>query len=326
MVKVGINLIPDMPVQEVIDTAIAAEEIGYDYFILADEGFMQDVYILLGAIARDTQRIKLSPCTNGYTRHPAVTAAAMASLNELSDGRGFLTLIAGGSLVLNPMNIKREAPLTVLHDTVQILRSLWSGEKVSIQGKRLSISNAQITPERSNDIPIWIAPRGEKMCQLAGEIGDAAMMMVKADLGEGFSLLEQGSRIRGNQPKRVFLDRMACTPEMIDETTAFFPNIIVDTPARQLRKFMQEDQIEAIRNSIKEGGAEAAKKYVSIEMLKGYKIAGTPAECSQIIRSLVEEHQLDAYVLNLVSGGFDNNLKHMSDVYQIIRDSGCLVE
>jgi hypothetical protein len=113
---------------------------------------------------------------------------------------------------------------------------------------------------------------------------------------------------------------------MIEETTAFFPNVIVDTPARQLRTFMQEDQIEAIQNSIKEGGVEAAKKYISIEMLKEYKIAGTPAECSQIFRSLVEEHQLDAYILNMVSGGFEKNLKHMKDVYQVIQDSGCLEE
>jgi 5,10-methylenetetrahydromethanopterin reductase len=324
MVQVGINIIPGMPVKEIIATAVAAEEIGYEYLILADEGFMQDVYILLGAIARDTLEMKLSPCTNGYTRHPAVTAAAMASLQELTGGRGFITLIAGGSVVLNPMNISREAPLSVMRDTVEILRLLWSGEKVSYQGKRLAITDAQITAGRKVDIPIWIAPRGEKMCQLAGEIGDGAVLMVKADLGEAFGLVNQGSKVSGHNPTRVFLDRIAYTPAMIEEAEAFFPHVIVDTPARQLRAFMQEDQIQMIQKAIKEGGAAAAKKYVSTEMLKGFKIAGTPDECSQIFRSLVQEHHLDVYILNIVAGGFENNLKYMKDIYKILKDSGCL--
>jgi 5,10-methylenetetrahydromethanopterin reductase len=324
MVKVGINIVPGMPVKEIIETAVAAEEIGYEYLILADEGFMQDVYILLGAIARETQGIKLSPCTNGYTRHPAVTAAAMASLQELSGGRGFITLIAGGSVVLNPMNISREAPLSVMRDTVEILRLLWSGEKVSYQGRRLAITDAQITAGRMEDIPIWIAPRGEKMCRLAGEIGDGAVLTVKADLGDAFALVDQGSMISGRKPTRVFLDRIAYTPVMIEETTAFFPFVVVDTPVRQLRALMQEDQIQMIQKAINEGGAEAAKRVVTMEMLKGYKIAGTPEECSQIFRSLVEEHHLDVYILNIVAGGFEKNLKYMKDVYKILEDSGCL--
>ncbi|RQW77917.1 MAG: LLM class flavin-dependent oxidoreductase [Methanothrix sp.] len=324
MVKIGINIIPGMPVKEIIETAVAAEEIGYEYLILADEGFMQDVYVLLGAIARETKGMKLSPCTNGYTRHPAVTASAVASLNELSGGRGFLTLIAGGSVVLNPMNIAREAPLSVMRDTVEILRLLWSGEKVSYQGKRLSIKDAQITAGRQDDIHIWIAPRGEKMCQLTGEIGDAAVLTVKADLGDAFALVDQGSMKTGNKPARIFLDRIAYTPKMIEETTAFFPHVVVDTPARQLRAFIQEDQIQMIQEAIKEGGAEAAKKHVTMDMLKGYKIAGTPDECSQTFRSLVEEHRLDVYILNIVAGGFEKNVQYMRDIYKILQESGCL--
>lgn len=45
MIKLGINIIPVMPVDEIIKTAQAAEDIGYDYCVLADEGFMPDVYI-----------------------------------------------------------------------------------------------------------------------------------------------------------------------------------------------------------------------------------------------------------------------------------------
>lgn len=324
MVKLGINIIPSMPVKEVIETAVASEDLGYEYLILADEGLMQDVYVTLGALARETKDMKLSPCTNGYTRHPAVTAAAMASLNELSEGRGFLTLIAGGSLVLNPMKIPREAPLTVARDTVEIARRLWSGETVSYDGKQLGLSQARLTMGKQEDIPIWIAPRGDKMCKLTGEIADGAMLMVKADLGEALKLVDQGSDQSSRRPQRIYLDRIAYTPEMIQETAAFFPHVVVDTPARQLRGFMSEEEIQHILRVVKEGGHKAAEDLITFNMLQGYKIAGTPEECSQIFRALVDEHHLEIFILNIVAGGLEDNLQYLKDVYEIVKASGRL--
>ena len=90
--------------------AVEAERLGYDYCLVADEGFHPDVYACLGAIARATDRITLGVLTNGYTRHPAVTAAAAATVNELSGGRLVVTLLAGGSMVLTPMGIERARP------------------------------------------------------------------------------------------------------------------------------------------------------------------------------------------------------------------------
>ncbi|NPV57055.1 MAG: LLM class flavin-dependent oxidoreductase [Anaerolineae bacterium] len=324
MVKLGINIIPNMPAGEVVDLAVGAEALGYEYLILADEGFMQDVYILLGAVARETHTMKLAPCTNGYTRHPAVTAAAVASLNDLSGGRAFATLIAGGSVVLNPMNIPREAPLSVARDTVEILRRLWRGERVSYQGKRYGVTDAQISMGNQGDIPIWIAPRGEKMCLLTGELADGALMMVKADLGEGLELVAQGSQAGGRRPLRVFLDRIAFTPKMIEDTSRFFPNVVADTPERQLKGFMTDDQIQSIRAAINLSGAEAARQFITLDMLKGYKIIGTPQECSQTFRQLVDDHQLDVMILNIVAGGLEQNLAYLNDARRILAESGRL--
>ena len=134
MVKVGIHIVPLMAANDVIEIAINAERIGYDYCLVADEGFHPDIYACLGAIARETERITIGPVTNGYTRHPAVSAAAIATLNELSDGRAFVTLVAGGSMVLDPMGIDRDRPYRVLRDTVQVMKALWSGENVTWQG------------------------------------------------------------------------------------------------------------------------------------------------------------------------------------------------
>ena len=105
MVAAGVHIVPLMPAGDVIAVAVEAERLGYDYCLVADEGFHPDIYVSLGAIARETDRITIGVMTNGYTRHPAVTAAALATVNELAPGRVVGTMMAGGSMVLGPMGI-----------------------------------------------------------------------------------------------------------------------------------------------------------------------------------------------------------------------------
>ncbi|GIV70782.1 MAG: hypothetical protein KatS3mg048_3644 [Caldilinea sp.] len=193
MTQLGIQIIPTMPVDEVIATAVMAEELSYDFCLLADEGFMPDVYVALGAIAQRTQRIRLGPVTNGYTRHPAATATAIATLDDLSGGRALATLVAGGSMVLNPMGIAREAPLTVMRETVAILRALWSGEEVTWQGKRYALQRARLHSQRRHAIPLWLAVRGEKMLELAGQEADGVVLVAKSDVGPALAIVEQAA-------------------------------------------------------------------------------------------------------------------------------------
>src|SRR5438132_3144111 len=103
-------IIPQGDVADIIEVAQSAENAGYDFCLIADEGFTYDVYVMLTTVAAHTTRLRLAPITNPYTRHPAVTAAALASVNTLAPGRIFLNVVAGGSLVLGPMRINAEQP------------------------------------------------------------------------------------------------------------------------------------------------------------------------------------------------------------------------
>ena len=61
---------------------------------------MKDVYAGLQAAASRTERVQLGTgVTNLVTRHPSVTAGAIAALSELSGGRALLGLGAGDSAV-----------------------------------------------------------------------------------------------------------------------------------------------------------------------------------------------------------------------------------
>lgn len=311
--RLGINIIPVMPIREILDLIVFAEELGYQYCLLADEGLTADVYAVLAVAAKMTRHILLAPVTNGYTRHPATTAAAVASLQEMSLQRAFLVLVAGGSVVLDKMAIPREKPLNVLRETIAICRDLWTGEKITRHGDRHSLVNAQLELGKQ-DIPIWIAGRGERVLEMAGEMADGVLLMVKPDIGPALD--------RVNDPQhrlmRAYMDRMAYTPGMIEDSTHIFPYVLKDTPDRQLAGFLSNEEIRLIRNTIAEGGVTALSKIVTADMIKRYKIAGTKSECHESILQIERDHQIDLFIVNITTPGLQANQTMLREVKAIL--------
>jgi 5,10-methylenetetrahydromethanopterin reductase len=313
--KLGINIIPVMPISEIIAIIKAAESIGYEYCLLADEGMTPDVWVTLSLAAGETSKIFLAPVTNGYTRHPAVTAVATATLNQISAGRGALVLVAGGSIVMDTFMIQRDKPLSVVRESIEICRKLWSGMTVNYAGETHSLKNARMEIPSQN-IPIWIAARGEKMLQMAGSYADGVLLMMKSDIGPAVELINQYE----NKPLRIFMDRIAYTEQMIEDATHLFPYVLKDTPERQLSGFLKDDEIKQLKQALESGGTEAVAKLITQDMIKRYKIAGTPQECKQTINQLKDDHQLDMFILNITSAGLEKNLQMLSDVYSIVND------
>lgn len=316
-ISLGLQIVPTMGSAELIDTIVTAEELGYSYCMVADEGLMLDVYAVLGAAARATSTIRLGAVTNPYTRHPAATAAAVATVDEMSGGRAFVTLVAGGTMVLHPIGLERSAPLALVADTIGALRLLWSGEPVTWQGRRLSLEGAQLTTG-THSIPIWVAARGERMLALAGNHADGLVLMVKSDLGDAFGLAEQARTAAGAPLTRVYLDRLAYKPEMIEEAKHLYGYAIMDSPPRILKNLgLDEAEIAGLKQAFAEGGPEAVGQLVTDELVAEYQIAGPPAECRRQLRDLIAAHRLDAFFVNIISPGPAANRELLTEVVSI---------
>ena len=313
----GLQIVPTMGSAELIDTIVTAEELGYSYCMVADEGLMLDVYGVLGAAARATSTIRLGAVTNPYTRRPAATAAAIATVDEMSGGRAFVTLVAGGTMVLHPMGLERSAPLAMMADTIEALRLLWRGEPVTWQGRRLSLEGAQLATG-THSIPIWVAARGERMLALAGTHADGLVLMVKSDLGDAFGLADQ-ARTEASAPlTRVYLDRLAYKPEMIEEAKHLYGYAIMDSPPRILKNLgLNEAEIAGLKEAFTQGGPEAVGQLVTDELVASYQIAGTPAECRSQLQDLIGAHRLDAFFVNIISPGLSANHELLSEVVSI---------
>ena len=155
--QTGITMNPDAPPQTLAATVQLAEELGFYYCYVADQGFSRDIYVTLTALATATRRIHLGPgVTHPYTRHPVAAAVAIASLDELSGGRAFHGLGAGGSRTLGPLQIDRASPLTACREAAEIARRLWQNDVVNYSGEIFRVKEARLNfPARPDAGPGW---------------------------------------------------------------------------------------------------------------------------------------------------------------------------
>ena len=319
MVAAGVHIVPLMPADDVISVAVEAERLGYEYCLVADEGFHPDVYACLGAIARATDRITLGVLTNGYTRHPAVTAAAAATVNELSGGRLLVTLLAGGSMVLSPMGIERARPARVVADSVQVLKRLWSGDEVSWRGQTCSLDRARLGMGPQS-IPIWIASRGPRLLELAGQQADGVILTVKPDLGAALSLVEEAAAMAGRpEPRRFYLGRICYTPELLEGQRRTLSFVLMDSPRRVLQSLgLTPDEIEVVEHAAGANHPELVDELATDALLQRYQVAGTAEECRAEVEELAREHSLSGVLIDALSEDLDENLAVLADSLPLI--------
>ena len=135
--RMGLLLLGQHTPDELAQLARLSEELGYDYLWYADEKFYRDPYIGLTLVAQNTQRIRLGVCvTDPYSRHPALTAMANASLAEIAPGRVVMGFGAGGS-GFPQMGIRQDRPVVAIREGIEIIRRLLAGETVDYQGQVL---------------------------------------------------------------------------------------------------------------------------------------------------------------------------------------------
>lgn len=205
--SIGLLLIPRQTPSEILASLRTAEESGYDIGWLADERFYREVYSLLTFLATQTKRIKLGPCvTDPYARHPALTASAIATLDEISGGRAMLAIGAGISGFAE-LGIERVKPALAIQEAIKLIRPLLRGEKVDFKGQIIKFNEGKLSfkPQRS-DIPIYVASNGPLGQRSAGAVADGALMEGCASVPEAQafkSQVERGAKEAGRDPKSV---------------------------------------------------------------------------------------------------------------------------
>jgi 5,10-methylenetetrahydromethanopterin reductase len=251
------------------------------------------------AIAAATQRVMIGPgITNPYTRHPAQTASAIASLDEVSGGRGFLGIGAGGSLALDPVGITWQRPLTAVRETIEANRALYSGEPVDYDGEFVTLRSAQLDYARA-DIEIWLAGRGPKILQLGGRLADGVMLdfLHHDTVGDAAELVRGAAREAGRHVKLCYSTTLVTDEDDLEFLRPHMTYRLVDTPAHVKQAIgLSDDDAARIRDAMADG-LDAAAEHVRDVWILPFVIHGSRADCRAAVENMVDRHDIDEFLL-----------------------------
>lgn len=180
------------------------EDLGFDQLWITDSSLhSRNPYVYLTLAARCSTRLTLGTAvTNPVTRHPAVTAVAISSVDVVSDGRAILGIGAGDRPLLS-LGLK-PAPLAQLEDSVAAVRALWTGSSVTMEGHGFRLDDAHMRLETREDIPVYISASGPKTLELAGRIADGVILLCglhPEGLQWALSHIDRGAEMAGRSAR-----------------------------------------------------------------------------------------------------------------------------
>jgi 5,10-methylenetetrahydromethanopterin reductase len=301
--RVGVALPLEAPAAELLALAAEAERLGYDAVWCNDDRLQHDVFAMLAAMAQRTRRVLIGPgVTNPYSRHAALIATAVATLDELSNGRARVGLGAGGTNH-RALGLRREAPAVALREAVAVIRGLLAGERVTLEGRVVQAREARLefTPSRP-DVPVFIGARGPRVLELAGEVADGVIVgNIATREGWSYALgrIEQGAQRAGRDVASIDICAWLYTC-VADDARAAAEAIapMVGTSLATSRPILHELGVEmpaafgaamerADWSLDREVVGDAART-LPREVIDAFGLAGTPDECRARLADLLE--------------------------------------
>jgi 5,10-methylenetetrahydromethanopterin reductase len=237
---------------------------------------MKDVYAGLVVAALNSTKLGLGTgVTNAVTRHPTVTANAIAAVNEISHGRAILGLGAGDSALYG----------------------------IGLQPQKVAEVEAAVKffRERIGDVPIFLAVSQQRMCELAGRMADGAIVMGPAQpdiVARQVAWIRSGGR-------EVEVAFIAATSTDVEDVRSW--------ASTQARLMSHHKELPASLERFRDQIGRSAETYdyadhlstraehsaaVSDDLVRALGVVGRPDECKERLREL-RECGVDTFIFPL---------------------------
>lgn len=182
-----------------VDLGVAAEANGWDgvffwHHVVGTPDFavpMSDAWVLLGALAARTRRIRLGTTVTALPRHqPHEVARQAVTVDRLSGGRMVLGVGLGeppSEYTAIGRSADRRTLAAMLDEGLDVVSGLWSGEPLSHRGEHYTLAGAQVLPPplQHPRIPVWVSAmtRNERTLARAGRWDGALLGAMTAEGG-----------------------------------------------------------------------------------------------------------------------------------------------
>lgn len=303
MVTFSAALLNDLPREAFVETVTAIDaSLRYENLFVADERFYRNPYAQLAVAAEHTTSVGLATgVTNPYTRNPVFTAAGIATIDELSDGRAHLGFGAGSPMVLDPLGVDQSAPIGTLRDAVDVVRTLHRGESVSIDRSAFTLDDVGLDFTPRGEVPIYVAGRGPQILSLGGHVGDGVIAGAGLTSPDGMAYamdrIRRGAEHGGRSVDAIdvvcwaFLSIADDREVALDAVAPLVARIVGAVPMETLAAIgvPREDAatVKAI-DDVDGLSPTRLREVVPRSVVEQFSIVGTPAQCREHVERLLD--------------------------------------
>jgi len=217
-----------------------------------------------------------------------------ATLDEASGGRFRLGLGTSGARVIEDFHgIAYDKPLTRLKETIQIVRSLLSGEAVEFSGECFELRRFKLgfKPLRAN-IPVYVAALAPKSLNQVGQIADGWLPThwPCERLSEGIAEIRAGAESEGRDASRIEIapfvnlivsDDLAKARDAARLPLAYYIGGMGDYYHAALSRLGFGTEADRVRELWQSGHPREAIRAVTDEMVNGIAIRGPLETCRE---------------------------------------------
>lgn len=176
-----------LDVGETVRQARWMENLGYEYFSVGEHFMRGDPpgpthaalpVLAVAAGATDQMRVLSSIILTPFY-HPLFLARTAATLDAASGGRLTLGVGVGGEFPVEfeaaGLRVNQRGRRT--DECLEVMRKLWTGEKVTFSGRHFQLTDAMINPApvQKPNPPVWVSGRRDAAMARAAKFGDGWM-------------------------------------------------------------------------------------------------------------------------------------------------------
>lgn len=297
--RVGLCFDGFYSIHEMIELARLSDAAGMESLWMSDHLCFRDSLTTSMALLATTKRIKVAPAPmSPYTRHPIISAMSIATMEEFAPGRVIASPGTGNAAALKEAGVESPRPLKTMREYVEILRRFLRGETVNFQGEVFKINGAKMGFVPSTAIKMYLTAVRPRMLQLGGEIGDGVLLSGGCSPGyiaRCVSEIKTGVARAGRSPADCdvagFVTAAVAddTKEAIEANKMFLAYIFRNVHhAENIRLGGGHVDQEGLAAAVAKRAWEAAKKFISDEVVLAHSVAGTPEECRRQLESFVK--------------------------------------
>lgn len=292
-------MLPDYPLDQSLRSIQLADELGFYAVYAADETWHKDLWLLFAAAADKTTNVRFGPSASGVTlREPTLIAQAVATLDELTNGRAEVVLSSGNFGLLAEYNIDWTGtkPLSRVLEGVKVVRTFLDDGAITMDGEFFSYSGlftfARPVQER---VPVKMgAMRGPKSFEASAEFSDGCHHALSYTRGAYEYMIEHctiGAERAGKNVQDLDLGAWVVfsvgedSAPAKDAARSMVGLYASSMPHEQLRRNgVEPEEVAPIIEAIGAGDLARGIELTSPELAEKLSIAGTPEECLEKIQ------------------------------------------